>query len=146
MYSKCQYTRTLGWSDFVLFLDFQNWAHCCQSNIFLEVHCQKIGDFCHAPMRRLRSEAFTFKKSQGPSIFFILNLRIPSFYFKEQRPKRKFGIKLFNIFLGPQSWQHQFCPWGRKFFFFLTLPSVFAFKQAEEQIQFQVQPLQMVNK
>ena len=146
MYSKCQHTRTLGWSDFVLFLDFQNWAHCCQSNIFLEVHCQKIGDFCHAPMRWLRSEAFTFKKSQGPSIFFILNLRIPSFYFKEQRPKRKFGIKLFNIFLGPQSWQHQFCPWGRKFFFFLTLPSVFAFKQAEEQIQFQVQPLQMVNK
>ena len=25
---------TVGWNDFVLFLDFQNWAHCCQSDIF----------------------------------------------------------------------------------------------------------------
>ena len=47
------------------FLDFQDWAHCGRSDIFLEVHCHKIGDFCRAHTLRMRGEVYTFKKSYG---------------------------------------------------------------------------------
>ena len=105
----------LGWSDFAIFFLFLNWAHCCWSDIFLAFHCQ------------------TVKK-----------LQIPSFYSKEQSPKRKFGIKFCLLFFRPQKWAKlvfNFCPsWMKKKFCF---SSVLAFKQAKEQIFFQGQPLKM---
>ena len=63
-------------------------------------------------------------------------------YIKEQSPSRKFDIKSCLIFLKiPKNGQNGFLSVQRENN--LGFSTVYAFKQAEEHILFQVQPLQM---
>ena len=61
---------------------------------------------------RTRGEVFTFKKSQGPYIFFTLANTFILLHFKEQLSKRKFGINFCSIpvaiFLAPKMGQIDF--------------------------------------
>ena len=76
--------------------------------------------------------------------FFVENLRNPSLYTKEQSTRRKFEIKSCLLFLKIlKNGQHSFWSVQGKTKLFLGFSSVFAFKQAKEQILFQVQPLKM---
>ena len=86
----CWYSPVLGWSDFQLSLDFQNWAHCCvDQKYFLKLIAKKTVIFPCAPAAHAR-RSFTFKNHKGLKIYTFL---IICKYLQKQSPKRKFWIK-----------------------------------------------------
>ena len=88
-----------------------------------------------------KGKVFIFKKLQGPlkGIIFSENLQNPSLYIKEQSPIIKFEIKSCLIFLKfPKIAKTVFDLKNSKTKFLPPFSSVFAFKQAKEQILFQV--------
>ena len=71
---------TIWWSEYTPFSFFRNWIHCCRSGIF-------------SKNRQIWCCAFSFHFQQitetlKMTLFWKI-LQIPSFYFKEQLPKRK---------------------------------------------------------
>ena len=88
---------------FSTFEDFWKWSHCCRFGILFGGWIPKNQQF---------RQSFHFQKitwTWKMNIFF-LNLQIPSFYFKEQSPTRKFEIKKRSVFLVTQNGQHCFWP------------------------------------
>ena len=130
------------------FLLFLKRAHCCRTRLFVWVQFQRIGELLRMHASGARAAKFSLSKNHRDLKINICseNLQIPSFYFKEQSPNRKFEIwfyktnclahKLdkfvFDLFEGKK----------KKFSFSKFL----AFKQTKEHILFQVQPLKMLNK
>ena len=85
--------RTVGWSNLALFCDCRKWTHCCRSDIF-KVQFKQIGEFRLAHSRRLRGKVLIFFYHRDLHMIFF---QIPSFYIKEQLPKRKFkNLKVFK--------------------------------------------------
>ena len=63
--------------------------------------------------------------------------KIPSFYFKERSPKRKFGIQfVLIIFVRPPKWAKLVFPMVNAKIFYFYFFSVFAFKQTKKQFCF----------
>ena len=73
----------LGWSEIEFLFDFWKRALCWLSGIFLWVQFEKMGKFGR----------------EGAA-----HLQIPSFYFKEQLPKRNLKIRFFR----PPKWANIF--------------------------------------
>ena len=78
---------------------------------------------------------------------FFEILQNPSLFIKEQSPRRKFEIKGCLVFFkNSQKWSKRFLLCTRKTNFWGGFSLVFAFKQANEQVLFQVQLLKMLKK
>ena len=77
---------TVGWRDFPLLFRFSKMAILLPIRYnFYEFNSKKSANFAARA-----AKFFFYKKSQGPyKLIFVLNLQIPSFYFKELSPKRK---------------------------------------------------------
>ena len=62
------------------------------------------------------------------------NLLIPSFYFKEQLPKRKFEnmLCLTHCFIMPAKWENCFLIWSMEKQIFLRFSSILFFKQLKK--------------
>ena len=91
---------TVGWSDFVLFLYFQNWAHCCRSDIHL-VNCQFLPcarGACAAKFSHLKNSQVLNKFIY---IYIFLNWKNFHFTLKTIAKKKIWNEVLFNIFCWP---------------------------------------------
>ena len=95
--------RTVKWSEFY-FLRFRIWTHCCRLAIF------------SIPIWTRTRRSFHFQKITETlkNNLYLENLKITSFYLKEQSPKRKFRGKLvfFQFYFRPLKWVKRFLTWS----------------------------------
>ena len=92
---------------FWTFYDFWNWAHCCRSDIFLEVHGKKFGNFLPSVcMPRKRREVFYLKKNQSDlKIIFLLKIcKYLHFTSKNKCQKEYLEFNFVKYFFRPPKW------------------------------------------
>ena len=92
---------------------------------------------------RTHGKASIFKKLQVPFLENLLNL---SLFIKEQSKKLKFEIKVCKVFFLPKTGKAVNDLKKVKTFFVWSISLVFAFKQAKENIVFQVKSLKKLQK